>query len=171
MKLIIQEIINARRILLCFLLITMMTSSIKSLKSNNFEASIYSDTSDEIESNRMNNQTNIIKNANLKINFKFANVSLVFPHPVEQFRLSYNELDEETRKSINPLLIPNNTNNDKGNSKRNFLSDNSDNNNFNSTSSRITVNDKNEKIRCNYLFILFLFLQTQSNSSQYISFI
>lgn len=161
MKLIIQEITTARTMLLCLILIiTVITSSVKSLKSNKIEAAINSDNSDEIESNRINinnnnnNQTNKIKKANLKINFKFANVSLVFPQPLEQFRLSYNEFIEENRKSINPLLIPNNNNEKSNSNNRNFLNNNNEiSNSFNTTSSRITVNDKPENLKCIKFFL------------------
>lgn len=132
MKLIINGNKNAKHIKLCLLLfIVLITSSVKSLKHNNNEATIFSDSSEEIESNRVDNQTIKMKKTNLKINFKFVNISLVFPQPLEQFRLSYNQNNEEFRKSINPLLIPNSSNNnnttEKFKSGKNFL-DNGNNN-------------------------------------------
>ncbi len=162
MKLIIfQENIKAKKTFLCLLLLiitTVISSNIINLKSNSIDSSNYSDNSDVTESNRIgdnynnnyNNQTNKIKKVNFRINFKLANVSMVFPQPIEEFRLSYSELNEENRKSINPLLIPNN--NQKANGNRNFLVNSNDNNSYNETSSIITViNEKNENIRCNYL--------------------
>lgn len=161
MKLIIQEVIKAKRIILCLLIIVAIRdSNSKSLKSYNIEETIGSENLEDIESDRINNETIRIKKGNLKINFKFANVSLVFPKPIEEFRLSYSEYNEENRKSINPLLIPNNiNNNEKANTGRTFFANNNkeflDKNNLNATSSRNSIKEKIENTRCNYKIIIF----------------
>jgi len=154
MKLIIQDIIKRKRILLCFLIFISATNSYsKHLKFSNIEETINSENLEEMESYRISNKSNQIKNENFKINFRLANVSLVFPQPIEPFRLSFNDNNEENRKTINPLLIPNNNkNNEKGNSRGSSIANNkelSDKNKINATSSRIYLREKVENIRSN----------------------
>jgi len=154
MKLIIQQIKKAKRIMLrFFVLIILITSTIKSLKISDNADPIDSDFSQE--NRKINNQTNKLKKSNFQINFKLANVSLIFPYPVEQeFRLNLNDFKEANRKSINDLKTNyNNSRSDKGaENNKNFLDRNDiDYSNSNLSNNRIKVNEKNEIMRCNYL--------------------
>jgi hypothetical protein len=165
MKLIIQQIEKAKRIMLrVFLLIILITSTIKSLKLSGNADHIDSDFSEE--NRKINNQTNKLKKSNFQINFKLANVSLIFPFPIEQeFRLNMNEFKEANRKSIIALKTAyNDSKSDKGaENNKNFLDRNDiDYSNRNPSNNRITVNEKNENMKCNIKKIKFFKQITQT---------
>lgn len=176
MKLIIQHIRKVKLLLLClFLLITFILSPITSLKYNSNEDNLSKYNPEAIESNRkLNNQTNKIKKANFNINFKLANVSLVFPHPIEQeFRLNFDDKNEENRKSINPLKFSSSNIIDKDEkSNKNFLAKTekdsiNEGNDIKDNNKRITLSEKTENTKCNHisfnillikkLFVIFFF--------------